>query len=165
MQNLMIKNGGRLRIEIFVSTALILFMVSSRGVSQPASPLPARASTQSKSNLDPASQEALTKTLDLLRDPNLRGKALNENAKTRAAGDAVKNVGGAENEAQIYELAAKIFERLTEESGGDSNKMAELLENAQRNPAAFGATLSGAEITELKALGNKIESKSVPKRP
>ena len=111
--------------------------------------------------LDPASQEALAATLQMLRDPGLRGPAISANPQAAGVDRRVQGlVGGSPQLAQeFYELAAEIFGDLTRNTGGDVAKMNEALDRAQSDPAGFAALLSAATLERLRALSVKISDR------
>ncbi len=111
--------------------------------------------------LDPASQEALAATLQMLRDPGLRGAAVSANPQAAGVDRQVQGmVGGSPQLAQeFYELAAEIFGDLTRNTGGDVAEMNETLDRARSDPAGFAALLSPATLERLRALSIKISDR------
>lgn len=111
--------------------------------------------------LDPASQAALAATLQMLRDPGLRGPAVSANPQAAGVDRRVQGmVGGSPQLAQeFYELAAEIFGDLTRNTGGDVAKMNETLDRATSDPAGFAALLSPATLERLRALSVKISDR------
>lgn len=105
-----------------------------------------------------ASEEALQKTQDLLRDPAARKQAIQEKASAKAADDQAAQVAGSEaNKDEMYALASEIMETVTRLSGGDTQKMTALLAEAASNPAAFAAKLPPDQQAKLKSLAEKAE--------
>jgi len=83
--------------------------------------------------LDAASAEALSKTQEVLRDPDARGKFLREAPAQAAQVDrgVESMVGGdAAKKEEVYDLAADVFQDLVRQSGGDPAKMSEILQKA-----------------------------------
>lgn len=113
---------------------------------------------QSGPQLDSASSEALTKTQDVLTDPNARKDALKNDAKAREADSRVKSIAGDKSE-DVYALASSIFGKLVAEAGGDPLKLQQLIEKAQKNPEAFGSSLSPDDRQKLKELARQLESR------
>lgn len=132
------------RMRTLVALALVLLT---------AAPLAAQT-------LDPASQEALAATLRMLRDPALRAPAVAGNPQAAAIDKQVRSMTGSPQLAQeFYDLAALIFEDLTRNSSGDTDKVRETLESAAKDPAAFAALLSPATLDRLRALALKISDR------
>ena len=65
-------------------------------------------------------------------------------------------VGSERLRQEFYALAARIFQELTANSGGDVAKMNEALERAKADPAAFAAMLSPQTLQRLRELSIKI---------
>src|SRR5574337_167978 len=81
---------------------------------------------------DPASEEALKETLRLLLDPSLRNPELAKNPQAAEIDKQIRSMTGSEKLTQeFYDLAARIFEELTRNSGGDPARMSEALERGQ----------------------------------
>jgi hypothetical protein len=110
--------------------------------------------------LDPASQEAKDKTSELLRDPKQREQAVKENGKTKAADAQMKHVmGNEQNTQKAYEISADIMDKMVEQTGGDSSKMQEILEQAQKDPEGFYNKLTPEQKKQIEELAGKV---SVP---
>jgi len=110
--------------------------------------------------LDPASAEALAATLRMLQDPALRGAALAKDPKAAGIDSQMRGMmGGDKHMAELYELAAQIFEDLTRGSGGDVQKMTQALERGRTDPAGFAALLSPKTLERLRELSSKISDR------
>jgi hypothetical protein len=116
--------------------------------------------------LDAASLEAVQKTQQLMTNPEERKKATQENAETSYAAQQISSLAGsAENEQDIYELASEIFGDLAKEANGDPLKIMEMLEQAKKDPNAFGKKLTPAQREKLKALSTKALNPAGGKKP
>lgn len=113
--------------------------------------------------IDPASQEALLKTQQLLRDAKLREKAVGADLKAKDMDARVREFAGSDEAAQdIYSLSAELMENVVKESGGDPEKMQKLIEEAKKNPSAFAARFSPEQKAKLKAIAEKIPTQKKP---
>lgn len=109
-------------------------------------------------SIDRSSQDALLKTLETLTQPQLRNQAIQQNPNAQLIDQQIKTLAGSEaNTQQIYELAAEIFQTLTENSGGDPHKILSALENAKNNPKVLFDLLTPAQKAKLKNISQKIE--------
>ena len=110
--------------------------------------------------LDAASQQALTETLKLLRDPALRDAAIAGSPQAGGIDRQIQSMAGSpELTQEIYELAAEIFSDLTRGTGGDVGRMSEALERARTDPAAFAAMLSPSTLARLQAVAGRISDR------
>jgi hypothetical protein len=108
-------------------------------------------------SLDPASAEALSAAMKALLDPGQRAGAIAGSPQAGAADQNARALMGSDALTQeLYALAAQIFTELTAASGGDASKMAQTLEQARTDPAAFAATLSPQTRERLHQLSLKI---------
>lgn len=108
-------------------------------------------------SISAADQEALQKTQELLRSKNLREKAAQGDAQAKSVEDNVKQLmGGGEASEGVFDLAASIFKNIVEESNGDVDKMNELLQKYQQDPAAFAKKWTPEQKAKLKELSNKV---------
>lgn len=109
-------------------------------------------------SLENTSQDALLKTLETLTQPQLRNQAIQQNPNAQLIDQQVKTLAGSEaNTQQVYELAAEIFQTLTENAGGDPHKILTTLENAKNNPKLLFDLLTPAQKAKLKNISQKIE--------
>lgn len=117
--------------------------------------------TATAQNLDGDSTEALAKTQELLND---RQKIKSETANNPKAKQVDENVqflmGSEEDTAAVYKLASEIFGDMAKTSGGDGDAMMKLLEQAQKDPAAFAKKFSPEQLAKLKELAGKAEGRS-----
>jgi hypothetical protein len=118
--------------------------------------------------LDQYSQEALTKTMDLLRSNEQRQEEINKSDKAKAVDAQVKALAGTpQNTQKIYELSAEIMKNLVESTKGDTDKMMQIIQQAEKNPSAFADTFTPEQKRMLNELAKEIEktqgtTKAVP---
>jgi hypothetical protein len=105
--------------------------------------------------LDSASQEALLKTQSLLKDKEQRGQAIKESDSAKAADSYVKGLGT--DTDGVYDLSSDIMADLVKKTNGDSAALQKLIEEASRNPAAFGDYLSAEQIQKIRKLAEPIK--------
>jgi len=118
---------------------------------------PAPAQAQS---LDPASQDALDKTLRILVDPAARSGEVSRGSQGAAVDQQVRALAGSEALTQeIYALAGQVLSELVQNTGGDTQKMLEALDRAKTDPASFAALLSPATQQRLRELAVKLSDK------
>lgn len=119
----------------------------------------AQAQDASRPNSD---QEALKNTQDMLRDAKARDAAIQQTGeRARQVDQGVRNLAGSQQNADdIYGLAADVFANITKEAGGDPEKMQKLLNEAQKNPAAFAEKWTPEQKQKLGEIGTKIPTPS-----
>jgi hypothetical protein len=107
--------------------------------------------------LDPTSQDALNKTLQILLDPGARnaeiakspvGSAMDQQVRTLAGSDALTQ--------EFYALAGQVLADLAQSTGGDAQKMLQAVERAKTDPSGFAAMLSPATQQRLRDLSVKL---------
>ncbi len=107
--------------------------------------------------LDPTSQDALNKTLQILLDPGARnaeiakspvGSAMDQQVRTLAGSDALTQ--------EFYALAGQVLADIAQNTGGDAQKMLQAVERAKTDPAGFAAMLSPATQQRLRDLSVKL---------
>ena len=109
-------------------------------------------------DLDPASAEAVQKTMQLLQSNAERSKEIEKDPEAQLVDRQVKALGGSPQTTEaIYGLSADIFQKLSEKSGGDALKMQEMLKSAKEDPKAFyESVLSDAERAKLHQISTEI---------
>jgi hypothetical protein len=116
----------------------------------PAAPAAAQA-------LDAASQAALSATLQLLQDPTQRNAAIAGSPQATATDQQIQAMlKNPELQQEFYALTAAVFAELVQSSGGDVNRMTQILTAAQTDPAGFVASLSPQTAERLHAFASKI---------
>jgi hypothetical protein len=122
-------------------------------------PLPAET-------LDPAAADALQKTQALLLDPQARKNIMLNDPKAASMDAQVKSLAGSDQNTQaIYALAASILGNLANSASGDPEKMMELIQKAQKDPAAFAKGLTKEQKDDLSSIASKIPNPSSQKLP
>jgi len=108
--------------------------------------------------LDPRSQDALGQTLQIMLDPNARAAELAKNNPQGATVDQqVRALTGSDALTQeFYAVAGQVLTELTQNSGGDAQKMLQAVERAKADPAGFAAMLSPATQQRLRELAVKL---------
>ena len=110
--------------------------------------------------LDPTSQDALNQTLQILLDPNARAAELAKNPQGATMDQQVRALTGSDALTQeFYAVAGQILSELTQNSGGDAQKMLQTVERAKADPAGFAAMLSPATQERLRELAVKLSDK------
>jgi hypothetical protein len=116
--------------------------------------------TQSKTT---AIVDPLKSTQQVLRDKNDRQKAIVESGeKGNAADSYVEKVVGSGLKDEVYDISADLMELLQSESGGDPNKMMEILSQAQKDPEGFYNRFPAAQKEKVKKLIEKMPKQSNP---
>ena len=118
---------------------------------------PAAAQPARKGQLDKNQQEALRKTQDMLRSPAARGDAVRADPKARAANQRVESLGRSpKNTQRMYEISADVLGEVTARGGGDPARMNQVVEQAQRDPAAFLQSLPPEQQAAIKQLAEEL---------
>ncbi len=122
----------------------------------------------SHAELDSTSDDALKKTVQVLKDPVQRQESFGQNPKYKegeAAADML--VGGNDaQKQQLYEMAADILKKLAEKAHGDPVKMQEIVSQAQKNPSQFMEQyFSEEQKKQVRDLASQIEKDRQPKSP
>jgi hypothetical protein len=108
-------------------------------------------------SLDPTSQDALNKTLQILLDPGARNAGLAKDPQGAAIDQQVRALAGSDTLTQeFYALAGQILTELAQNTGGDAQKMLQAVERAKTDPAGFAAMLSPATLQRLRDLSVKL---------
>jgi phage-related minor tail protein len=107
--------------------------------------------------LDSASSEALAATLRMLQDPAVRAAAVTATPQATAVDQQIQSIAGSPALTQeIYALAAQVMSELARSSGGDVNRMVDVLERGKTDPAGFAALLSPETLQRLRELSTRI---------
>lgn len=106
---------------------------------------------------DAVNDQALRQTQTLLKDKKARESALNTK-DAKAADQNVKDLTGNNPVLtdEIYGLAAEVFEIIVKESGGDPDKMSELLSSYQKDPASFANKFSASQKAKLRDISSQV---------
>ena len=107
--------------------------------------------------LDPRSQDALGQTLQIMLDPDARAAELAKNPQGATVDQQVRALTGSDALTQeFYAVAGQVLTELTQNSGGDAQRMLQAVERAKADPAGFAAMLSPATQQRLRELAVKL---------
>jgi hypothetical protein len=135
-------------------------MIPRRLVPVVALALLASAGSTGAQPLDPRSEDALGQTLQILLDPNARAAELAKNPQGATVDQQVRALTGSDALTQeFYAVAGQVLSELTQNSGGDAQKMLQAVERAKADPAGFAAMLSPATQQRLRELAVKLSDK------
>jgi hypothetical protein len=135
-------------------------MIPRRLVPVVALALLASAGSTGAQPLDPRSEDALGQTLQILLDPNARAAELAKNPQGATVDQQVRGLKGSVSLTQeFYAVAGQVLGELTQNSGGDAQKMLQAVERAKADPAGFAAMLSPATQQRLRELAVKLSDK------
>lgn len=111
---------------------------------------------------DKIKKQATQQTQELLTNKEEREKAAKNDPKAHKALQDVKNLTGRDKQSEedIFGLASDLMPKLVEESGGDPNKMMQILEEAQKDPEKFSKRWSPEQRKRLKEISEKLGSKA-----
>ncbi len=132
-------------------------MILRRLVPVVALALLASAGSTGAQPLDPRSQDALGQTLQIMLDPNARAAELAKNPQGATVDQQVRALTGSDALTQeFYAVAGQVLTELTQNSGGDAQRMLQAVERAKADPAGFAAMLSPATQQRLRELAVKL---------
>lgn len=106
--------------------------------------------------------EAVKKTQDLLTNSDQRKEVIKADPKAKSANDKVLTVTGGDDiqTQKIYNISAEILPILMKEVENNPNKAAELLQKAQKDPAAFLNSLPENIRNQIRNVSADIERKN-----
>lgn len=108
--------------------------------------------------LDSASNEALEKTQTLLHSKSERQKYIDKNPAAKSADQKIDALTGDSSvKEDMYGASSDIFADLVKQTGGDVNKLNELLEKAMKDPESFYNHLSPAQQQQIRDIAGKIQ--------
>jgi hypothetical protein len=112
--------------------------------------------------LPAAEHEGLRKTQDLLRNKAERDKFIKDDPKARDVDRKVEALtGGGADKEQIYDISAKVMEKVTIEANGNPELMQKMMVEAQKDPVAFYNRYFSEEAKrQTRGLAESIEKKS-----
>ncbi len=132
-------------------------MILRRLVPVVALALLASAGSTGAQPLDPRSRDALGQTLQIMLDPNARAAELAKNPQGATVDQQVRALTGSDALTQeFYAVAGQVLTELTQNSGGDAQRMLQAVERAKADPAGFAAMLSPATQQRLRELAVKL---------
>ncbi len=104
-------------------------------------------------------QEALEKTVNLLKDKGQRQELINKDDGAKKANDmAEKLLGKGANLEKIYELSAEILRDLANKHKGDDSAMMKEMGDAEQNPEGFLKSLNEVQRAKIKALSELVNT-------
>lgn len=125
------------------------------------------AFSQSDDDLPSAEKQGLKDTQQFLRNKQERNAFIKKDPKAKDIDTKVEALtGSGADKEEVYDISARVMEKVTAEAKGDPEKMQTLLLEASSNPKAFYEKYFSAEDKKkTKALADKIEKKkgSVPR--
>ena len=105
---------------------------------------------------DAASVEALAKTQQFLKNPAERDAVIAGSANARAVDAQVRGLlGSGAGREGIYSLSGDVLEDLVKATGGDTNRMLQLLQGAEKDPQAFFDGLSEKSRQAIRELSSQ----------
>lgn len=107
---------------------------------------------------DPATQQALRETQQLLTNPTERTKALSTDPKAQAHDAKTRAVLGNNTEG-AYQISSQLMETLVQQSGGDAGKMQELVNKLMANPQSLEQYLTPAQREQIRKMASDVEAK------
>jgi len=128
--------------------------------------LAAQAAAYADGPLDPASEESLGKTRQMLTIPAQREQVIQSDARARQADSQVDALtsGSPQLKQQVYDAAAGAISDLTHANSGDPEAMLETHEKAQQDPEGFLKSLSPETQQQIKSLARDIEEQQKQQR-
>ena len=115
-------------------------------------------------DMDEHEQQGLKDTKQLLTNPKERAEIIKGDKTATEVDKKVEALtGSGNNKEELYGIASEVMEKIAVESKGDSQKMQQLLMEAQANPQKFyDKYFSAAQKTRVKNLASEIEKKQSP---
>lgn len=118
-----------------------------------AQPMLAQPMTEQQVN-----QQALQQTQDLLTNPAERQKAINADPKAKANDASVQKLLGVDSQ-KAYELSAQLMSTIVAQTGGDPQKMQQLMLELQSNPRALEKLLTPAQRDQIRKMASDVEAR------
>lgn len=118
-----------------------------------AQPMGAQPMTEQQIN-----QQALQQTQEVLINPAERQKALNADPKAKATDSKVQQLLGADTQ-KAYELSSQLMSTIVAQTGGDPQKMQQLMLELQSNPHALEKLLTPAQRDQIRKMASDLEAK------
>lgn len=111
---------------------------------------------------DPTQDQALLKTQETLRSSAGRQEIIHESKAAQEVDQRVKELAGSSaSEQEIYDLAADVLGNMKDKS---PEQMMQILEQAQKDPAAFAKSWTPAQKKKLEELSQRLPA-AQQKRP
>lgn len=103
-------------------------------------------------------QQALQQTQDLLINPAERQKALNADPAAKANDAKVQQLLGKDSQ-KAYELSAQLMSTIVAQTGGDPQKMQQLMLELQSNPHALEKLLTPSQRDQIRKMASDLEAR------
>lgn len=137
-----------------VASILTVALTSeAQSIPKGAQPMGAQPMTEQQIN-----QQALQQTQDLLINPAERQKALNADPAAKANDAKVQKLLGADSQ-KAYELSAQLMSTIVAQTGGDPQKMQQLMLELQSNPHALEKLLTPAQRDQIRKMASDLEAR------
>lgn len=139
---------------IGVASVLTVGLTSeAQTVSKGAKPIGTKTLTEQQIN-----EQALQQTQDLLVNPAERQKALNADPAAKANDAKVQQLLGADSQ-KAYELSAQLMSTIVAQTGGDPQKMQQLMLELQSNPHALEKLLTPTQRDQIRKMASDLEAR------
>ena len=108
-------------------------------------------------------EDATKSTQNLLRSSKERKELIKHDDRAKEADHQVDQITGGDGHAkeEMYDISAALMPWLVEQSGGDSDKMNALLEEALKNPQKFIDSMPESERARIKAISGRLEKNKI----
>ncbi len=138
----------KLAVSGLISLAMITMITfnSSLGLAKGATPL------------EPATEQALRETQQGLTNPAERAKMIQGDAKAEAYDAKVKSMLGDQSEG-AYQISSGLMETIVSQTGGDQEKMQEIMSKLLANPQALEQYLTPAQREKIRTMASEMEKK------
>ncbi len=103
-------------------------------------------------------QQALQQTQNVLVNPAERQKALQADPKAAANDAKVQQLLGSDTQ-KAYELSAQLMSTIVAQTGGDPQKMQQLMLELQSNPHALEKLLTPAQRDQIRQMASDLEAR------
>lgn len=112
---------------------------------------------------DEETRAAVQEVQKQMHSPKFHQDAAKTSPEASQVQDQVKKLAGsAENEQEIYNLAAEVLGNMKDQN---PDEMIKLLQEAQRNPEAFAKNWTPEQKKKLKELSDRLPAASAQKKP
>jgi hypothetical protein len=139
---------------IGVASILTVGLTSeAQTVSKGAQPMGTKTMTEQQIN-----QQALQQTQELLINPAERQKALNADPAAKANDAKVQQLLGKDSQ-KAYELSAQLMSTIVAQTGGDPQKMQQLMLELQSNPHALEKLLTPSQRDQIRKMASDLEAR------
>lgn len=153
-------NSLKLTFSLTAIGTMSVFLVGLTSEAQVATkgaqPLPAHPQkVMSEAEIN---QMALQQTQQVLTNPEERRKALQADPQAAANDAKVQKVLGAGTQ-EAYELSSQLMSTIVAQTGGDPQKMQQLMLELQSNPHALEKLLTPAQREQIRRMASDLEAR------